>query len=80
MGKEAELRGYNLDASKIENEGCSQLIQTTSGQLEFEIMRLLNKLMTRSKNEYDFLSRIDKVDPYPLFQNIPGEIEVWEKR
>ena len=80
VGKEAELRGYNFDASKIENEGCSQLIQTTSGQLEFEIMHLLNKLMNHSTKEYDFLSRIDKVDPHPIFQIITGEIEVWEER
>ena len=80
VGKEAELRGYNFDASKIENEGCSQPIQTTSGQLEFEIMHLLNKLMNRSKKEYDFLSSIEKVYPHPLFQVIPGEVEVWEKR
>ena len=80
VGKEAKLRGYKFDASKIDSEGYSQPIQTTSGQLEFEIMHLLNKLMNRSKKEFDFLSSIEKVDPHPLFQVIPGEIQVWEIR
>jgi hypothetical protein len=77
--EEARIRGYTFDASKITFNAYPQQIQTTSGQMEFEFKHLLGKLRIRSNQDYAALATLSKIDPHPLFQIIPGEIEVWEK-
>jgi hypothetical protein len=76
---EANGRGYNFDETKIEFTGKPHSIQTTSGQLEYEVKHLLGKLEKRSKKDYEVLATFGNFDPHPLFQIIPGEIEGWER-
>jgi hypothetical protein len=78
--EEAKRRGYNFDASKVGSTKKPQTIQTTSGQLEYEIEHLLKKLNTRSKLDYQRFVTVKNPAPHPLFQIIPGEIETCEKR
>ncbi|HBX69515.1 MAG TPA: DNA lyase [Chloroflexi bacterium] len=77
--EEALLRGYKFDATKYDLCKTPPLIQTTSGQLDFELAHLLSKLEMRSKANYDRLVRISKFEPHPLFYSTSGEIETWEK-
>lgn len=79
VSDEAKSRGYNFDISKIAIKGEKQLIQTTSGQLDFEISHLLGKLKKRSREDYEKRRHLVHFDPHPLFQIVPGEIENWEK-
>jgi hypothetical protein len=60
---EAKCRGYNFDESKIEITRKPQSIQTTSGQLEYEVKHLLGKLEERSKEDYEVLAKIENFDP-----------------
>ncbi len=77
--KEATSRGYNFNVSKIRSAGNSQKIQTTSGQVDFEIKHLLRKLKQRSPDDYERLIKQKNIHSHPLFQIIKGEIEDWEK-
>ena len=77
--KEAQIRGYHFDGSKIDLKVNPQGIQTTRGQLDFEKRHLLSKLKQRSLEGYNVLMYLEELDPHPLFRIIPGEIEDWEK-
>jgi hypothetical protein len=77
--QEAAARGYNFDLSKINHSGAVLPIQTTSGQLDFEVKHLLGKLEKRSKEDYDLFVGIERIDPHPLFEIVPGDVENWEK-
>lgn len=77
--REATARGYNFNVSKIHPFDKPKQIQTTAGQLEFERKHLLRKLEQRSTDDYERFVPLDKTNPHPLFQIIPGEIEDWEK-
>ena len=79
LSEEAKLRGYKFDASKIDLFENPELIKTTTGQLEFEFIHLLKKLEKRSKEDYDRLVKMNRIDPHRLFHIIPGEIESWER-
>jgi hypothetical protein len=77
--QEAKARGYKFDGSKINCNGIAPPIQSTSGQLDFEIKHLLGKLEKRSRMHFDDLVEIEHVAPHPLFEIVPGDIEDWEK-
>ncbi len=77
--QEARARGYNFDLTKINQDGVTLPIQTTSGQLDFELEHLLSKLEKRSKKYYEFLLGFENVVSHPLFEIVPGYIEDWEK-
>ncbi|MBN2401449.1 MAG: hypothetical protein JXN64_03530 [Spirochaetes bacterium] len=76
---EAVNRGYKFDITKIEkNIKCSQL-KVTSGQLEFELAHLKNKLKYRDRERYLKIKNKRMPRPHPLFIIRSGEIETWEK-
>jgi hypothetical protein len=77
--QEALARGYNFDLTKMDHTGVTLPIQTASGQLAFEVKHLLHKLQQRSKKDYERLAGIESIDPHPLFEIVPGDIEDWEK-
>jgi hypothetical protein len=79
VSEDAKKRGYNFDDAKFNLDQYPNLIQTTSGQLNFELSHLLGKLKKRSSDDYDCLVKLVDIDPHPLFHLIPGEIEDWEK-
>jgi hypothetical protein len=78
--EEAKERGYKFDGSKVGSTKKPQSIQTTSGQLEYEIEHLLKKFQTRSRPDYQRFVTVKNPEPHPLFHIIPGEIETWEKK
>jgi len=77
--KEAVVRKYNFDKEKI-NKFKEIKITVTTGQIEFEVKHLLNKLKARDSNKFTELSSVKSFAPHPLFEVIEGEIEKWEKR
>ena len=77
---QSQSRGYHFDATKIEAVRVQQLITLTSGQLEFETRQLLAKLKKRSPKDYQQFVELHIIDPHPLFQVFPGDIEDWEKK
>ncbi|WP_319582457.1 pyrimidine dimer DNA glycosylase/endonuclease V [uncultured Pseudodesulfovibrio sp.] len=76
---EARNRGYNYDATKIDEHAQAEPIEETSGQLEYEWQHLLNKLQTRDPERYE-KTRTAQPLPHPLFTMIQGNVRDWEKR
>lgn len=75
---EATQRGYKFDASKIVDFDNIEFINVTSGQIDYEVQHLHNKLQQRDPIRYETLQTIDIYQPHPLFKVIQGEIESWE--
>ena len=77
--EESRRRGYHFNPAKFDLDQNPQLIQTTTGQLEFEINHLLIKLEKRSRQDFERLAKLQVIEPHPLFKLVLGEIEEWEK-
>lgn len=76
--KEAQQRGYNFDASKI-NLKCKKVnLPVTDGQVDFELRHLRKKLEQRDTNKLTALKKIKQYTPHPMFKVVPGSIEEWE--
>lgn len=72
-------RGYTFNRSLILpgfNEAPKGLIPVTSGQIDYELEWLESKFLQRSPAE---LERLNEVTLHPLFHEISGEIESWER-
>ena len=76
---EATKRNYNFNRSKIIIINNTSQISTTTGQLDYEMKHLLNKLLKRSPEQYKKISLLENVLPHPIFQIFPGNVESWEK-
>jgi hypothetical protein len=77
--KEALLRGYKFNPSKIGKFTSEEKIPVTSGQLEYEWGHLLTKLEKRSHELFIEHSTIALPEPHPIFEIMAGGIEGWEK-
>lgn len=77
--QEATRRGYKFDRSKYELDGIPPQVDTTAGQLDFEIQHLGEKLKRRSPDDHARFHEVKKVEPHPIFRIVPGEVEVWER-
>lgn len=78
--KEATNRGYNFNRNKIDWNFSSVTIEVTSGQLNYEVQHLLQKLKVRDILRYKELNKLSEWETHPLFKIVPGEIEDWEKQ
>jgi len=76
---EAQRRNYNFDRNKINWELKSSFIPVTSGQIDFEVKHLLNKLKIRDREKFRINSEIKTFICHPLFKVVPGDTEKWEK-
>lgn len=79
---ESIRRGYSFDLSKISPCACppSSRLLLPDKQLEYEFHHLLNKLRKRSPQQYSLLQQATSILPHPLFQIIPGDVSLWEKK
>lgn len=75
---EAESRGYNFDASKIQRRRREIKIPVTIGQLAYEKKHLLSKLKVRDPEKFRQLQTMEIVEVHPLFRIIEGGVEEWE--
>ena len=80
---EANRRGYNFNHEKIGVEHTSKQIPVTQGQMLYEMEHLQRKLKKRDQDKYQEVKKIlvqkDSPIPNPIFNVIPGDIELWEK-
>ena len=76
--EEASRRGYKFNASKAANLQVHP-ISVTSGQLDFEVSHLLNKLKLRSPIDYESFRASCVITSHPLFIVVPGIVEPWER-
>lgn len=73
---EATARGYRFDGSRILEAPDPTAIPVTTGQLAFELAHLRAKVAVRQP---EWLPRVDVARPHPVFVEVPGEIEQWER-
>jgi hypothetical protein len=78
---ESKVRSYNFDKTKLSGDRLKHIVTVTSGQIRFEFQHLLKKLKQRDKNKYDEIKDIPrgKIETNPIFIQIDGEIEYWER-
>jgi hypothetical protein len=76
--EEAEERGHQFDKNKIDWEFEQCKIPVNSGQVEYEIQHLKNKLEQRDILKLERLSVAKNVQVHPLFKKINGGVEDWE--
>jgi hypothetical protein len=74
---ESRKRGYNFDASKIDEAAEAAPIDETRGQLEYEWGHLLGKLERRDPKRWSELKN-EKPQAHRLFTIRDGEIREWE--
>lgn len=76
---EANKREYNFDVTKFERINDIEQISVTTGQLNFEIRHLLEKLKYRDIKKFKENKALVNFEIHPLFKLIDGEIESWER-
>ena len=77
--EEADRRGYSFDHRKIKPAPLTVCIPVTSGQLEFELAHLKQKLQVRNLRQYENIARVSLALPNPIFRVVKGGIEEWEQ-
>jgi hypothetical protein len=75
---EARNRGYNFDATKIDEHAQVTPIEETIGQLDYEWQHLLNKLKTRDPARFEAQQGLSP-EPNRLFTITSGDVRDWEK-
>ncbi|MDQ6757980.1 MAG: pyrimidine dimer DNA glycosylase/endonuclease V [Bacteroidota bacterium] len=73
--KESIKRNYNFDKTKIDWNFKKQKIVVTTGQIEYELQHLKNKISKRSVGHT--IDGIKKIH-HPIFRIVSGKIESWE--
>ena len=76
---ESAKRGYHFDLKKIQPVRSANPLNVTKGQLLYELEHLRKKLRNRNLYGYKQLKNIVVPDAHPLFSEVPGNIEEWEK-
>lgn len=79
MADEADRRGYRFDRSKINPGRYEAKLTVTSGQVAYEFGHLLEKLKSRIPERYGVVKESREIMLHPLFCEVAGEIESWEK-
>ena len=79
--EESLNRGYKFDESKFgKKENLKkELITVTTGQVEYEWEHLKRKLKERDGKKYRMLNKARRIDLNPVFEEIEGDVESWEK-
>jgi hypothetical protein len=80
LAKEARLRGYRFDQTKILKKRFSGRIDETSGQLLYEWKHLKKKVRVRAPEYYKKLRCTKVPESHPLFRIIKGKVQHWEKQ
>lgn len=75
---EASRRQFNFDKQKINWSFKKQKLPVTTGQLNYEVEHLLNKLKNRDIEKYKELRTVSEFQLHPIFKLIAGNIEAWE--
>lgn len=76
--EEAKKRGYEFAGEKI-GKVVNVKLPVKSGQLNFEIEHLKEKLTKRDFEKLNEIESLEKIETHPMFFEIDGGIESWEK-
>ncbi|MBU0945316.1 MAG: pyrimidine dimer DNA glycosylase/endonuclease V [Proteobacteria bacterium] len=79
VNNEARRRGYAFNRTKIINKNIKSKLPVTSGQIEYEYNHLLGKLEKRDKDLHHRLKTVKTVKLHPLFVQVKGGVEEWER-
>lgn len=79
VAKEADVRGYNFDKNRIGGRRYQGKIPVTRGQAGYEFRHLMKKLKTRDPVRYKQLKNVKKIRLHPMFIEVKGNVESWEK-
>lgn len=79
VAREAEVRGYRFDRSKVGPVRRPVQIPVTRGQLELEWRHLLHKLERRSPVVHKRWQSLQLPQPNPTFALMEGPVEPWER-
>lgn len=77
LADEADRRGYRFDRSRILRPEDVEQLTVTDGQLAFERQHLAAKFAVRSPELLPGLPA--RLDAHPLFVEVGGDIEAWER-
>ncbi len=75
---EASNRNFNFDRQKIDWDFTKVKMNVTAGQLNYEVLHLLNKLQARDIKKFEELNTNTIFETHPLFQLVDGVVEEWE--
>lgn len=75
--REAASRGYHFDKSKL-GKPTGRKLSVTSGQIDYEVVHLKNKLTVRDPKRLGEL--ITPIAVHPMFVIKEGDVEDWEIR
>lgn len=79
IAHEAECRNYRFDTGKLSVVRFRGSLSVTSGQVAYEFSHLLKKLEKRDTPRFAELKNRRKILLHPLFHEISGVVESWEK-
>lgn len=82
IADEADRRGYSFDRGRISRARSADpdIISVTSGQLDYELTFLRNKVEGRDPEwGRAHLDDTTIAEPHPLFAVVDGPIETWER-
>ena len=78
--QESVRRNYHFEKSKIGYLGeKNRNITVTTEQVRYEYELLRYKLQRRNTGAYQEIENLEKIELNPLFIEVPGKIESWEK-
>ena len=77
--REASLRGYHFDESRIGAARARGRIAETRGQLLYEWEHLKRKLRRRDPARYRACLATRSPEAHPLFRIVEGTVRDWEK-
>jgi hypothetical protein len=80
VAEEADARGYRFDRSRIDEPAVlGAAIPVTSGQLDLEWSHLSAKLGVRSPELRERWRGVRHPETHPLFVEVDGDVEPWER-
>ncbi len=77
--REAQVRGYDFDGTKVYDPGPVRPLVVTDGQLRHELRHLLEKLRGRSPMWYRRLEHVEMPCAHPLMRVVAGGVASWER-
>jgi hypothetical protein len=76
---ESLARGYRFERCKIKGDEPFGTLPVTAGQVAYEWAHLMNKLKARNLACYLLWQPVQHVEVHPLFDEVPGQLESWER-
>ena len=76
---EAINRKFNFDRTKFSIAERIEIIEVTTGQINYEFSHLKKKLSKRDLDKFNEIANVTIPEANPFFNVVKGELEEWEK-